>query len=100
MGNIGGGEILVILLIALIVLGPAKLPDAARQIGRAAAELRRMSGAFQREMRQAIHDPVAETKAMLKGSKSTSSGSHPEPDHTQRKPPESTPPNNTETSEA
>ena len=35
MFNVGGGELLVILLIALIVLGPQRLPDAARQIGKA-----------------------------------------------------------------
>ena len=34
MGNLGGGEILVILLVALLVLGPSKLPDAARQLGK------------------------------------------------------------------
>ena len=68
MGNLGGGEILVILLVALIVLGPTKLPEAARQIGRAASELRRMSGAFQRELREAINEPVNETKAIIKGS--------------------------------
>jgi TatA/E family protein of Tat protein translocase len=35
MGNIGGGEILIVLLAALIFLGPSKLPEAARQIGKA-----------------------------------------------------------------
>ncbi len=34
------GEILIILLIALIVLGPTRLPDAARKIGGWVAELR------------------------------------------------------------
>ncbi len=33
MFNVGGGELLVIFLVALIVLGPAKLPEVARQIG-------------------------------------------------------------------
>ena len=39
MFNIGGGEVLVIALIALIVLGPQRLPDAARQVGKAMGEL-------------------------------------------------------------
>ena len=43
MFNIGGGELLVILLIALIVLGPQRLPDAARQIGKTMGDLRRLS---------------------------------------------------------
>jgi Tat protein translocase TatB subunit len=54
MFNIGGGELLVILLIAVIVLGPDKLPEAARKVGRVTAELKRMSGGFQQEMRDAM----------------------------------------------
>jgi Tat protein translocase TatB subunit len=54
MFNVGGGELLVILLIALIVLGPDKLPEAARKVGRVTSELRRMSQGFQQEIRQAI----------------------------------------------
>ena len=42
MFNVGAGELLVILLIALIVLGPDKLPDTARKIGNVMGELRRM----------------------------------------------------------
>ena len=58
MGNIGGGEVLVIMLVALLVLGPAKLPDAARQLGKAVAEFRKVSGGFQRELRAALEaDP-------------------------------------------
>ncbi len=34
MFNVGGGEVLVILLIAIIVLGPDKLPNAAKQAGK------------------------------------------------------------------
>ncbi|MEM9465747.1 MAG: twin-arginine translocase TatA/TatE family subunit [Actinomycetota bacterium] len=58
MGNLGGGEILVILFVALIVLGPNKLPEAARQVGRAVNEVRRISGGFQREMREAMNEPI------------------------------------------
>ena len=54
MFNIGGGELLVIMLIALIVLGPQRLPDAARQIGKTMGDLRRLSSGFQNEMKSAI----------------------------------------------
>jgi sec-independent protein translocase protein TatB len=54
MFNVGGGELLVILLIALIVLGPKRLPDAARQIGKTMGDLRRLSTGFQDEMRAAL----------------------------------------------
>ncbi len=54
MFNVGGGELIVILLIALIVLGPQRLPDAARQLGKAMGDLRRLSSGFQNEMKQAL----------------------------------------------
>ncbi len=54
--NVGGGELLVIFLVALIVLGPDKLPDAARKLGNIVHELRRMSNGFQREMRTAFDE--------------------------------------------
>ena len=56
MFNVGAGELLVILLIALIVLGPEKLPDAARKMGNVMGELRRMSSGFQNEMRSAMDE--------------------------------------------
>ena len=55
MFNVGGGELIVIMLIALIVLGPKRLPDAARQIGKAMGDLRRLSTGFQNEVRTALH---------------------------------------------
>jgi len=58
MGNLGSGELLVIFFLALIVLGPNKLPDAARQVGRAVNEIRRISSGFQREMREAMQEPA------------------------------------------
>jgi len=56
MFNVGGGEILVILIVALVVLGPDKLPGAVRQAGRVLGEIRRISSGFQAEMRDAMGD--------------------------------------------
>lgn len=67
MSNIGGLEIIMVLLVALIVLGPTKLPDAARQLGKFVTELRRISGGFQRELREAIQDPIIEAEARARG---------------------------------
>ena len=65
MFNVGTPELLVILLVALIVLGPQRLPEAARQVGKAMAELRRISSGFQDEMRDAMdgvrQDPPLDT---------------------------------------
>ena len=60
MLNLGSAELLVILLVALLVLGPTKLPEAARQVGRAMAELRRLSSGFQNELRNAMDQPTIE----------------------------------------
>jgi sec-independent protein translocase protein TatB len=56
MFNLGGGEILVILLLALIVLGPQRLPDAARKLGSAIGEVRRMATGFQTEIKAAFDE--------------------------------------------
>ena len=54
MGSVGPMEILVILVAGLLILGPKRLPDAARQVGKAVAELRRMSAGLQAEVRDAF----------------------------------------------
>lgn len=80
MGSIGAPEILVVLVVALLVLGPNRLPEAARQVGRAMAEMRRMSAGFQAEMRDAMQTPVAGPPvppAPSNGSASSANGSSP-----------------------
>jgi sec-independent protein translocase protein TatB len=54
MFNVGGGELLVISVLALIVLGPNRLPTAARQVGKIIGDLRRLSTGFQDEVRTAF----------------------------------------------
>ena len=52
--NLGGPEIVVVFLVALLVLGPEQLPKAMRTIGNVMAEIRKVSGGFQSEMRKAM----------------------------------------------
>lgn len=47
---------MVIFLIALVVLGPDKLPGAARQAGKYMSEFRRISQGFQQELRDAVKE--------------------------------------------
>ena len=75
MFNIGGAELLVILLVALLVLGPNKLPQAARQVGHFLGEFRRIADGFQAELKSAMDDPVAmDPKKKPAGTKPTSPG--------------------------
>ena len=67
MGNLGGGEILVILLIGLIVLGPKRLPEASKQVGKTIRQVRQTSRNFQAELEAAIEDPSIEEAARQKG---------------------------------
>lgn len=54
MFNVGGPEILVIILVALVVLGPEQLPKAMRTFGNVMGEIRKVSSGFQAEMRNAM----------------------------------------------
>jgi sec-independent protein translocase protein TatB len=65
--NIGGLEVLFVAMLALIVLGPTKLPEAARQVGKFVSEIRRISGGFQKEFREAVQDPIVEAEARARG---------------------------------
>ena len=57
-----GTEIVVILLLALVVLGPEKLPDAIRKFGKTYAELKKMGTGFQQEFKSAIDEPMREMR--------------------------------------
>jgi sec-independent protein translocase protein TatA len=54
MLGIGLPELLLIMVLALLVLGPQRLPEVARMVGRAYAQLRRASEDFQNTIRQDI----------------------------------------------
>jgi Tat protein translocase TatB subunit len=54
--GIGMPELLVILIVALLVLGPKRLPEMARSLGRGLAEFRRASS----ELRNTLYAPLEE----------------------------------------
>jgi Tat protein translocase TatB subunit len=56
MFGIGMPELLLILAVALIVLGPKKLPELARALGKGMAEFRRATDELKEEFRQMEHD--------------------------------------------
>lgn len=74
MFNLSGSEVIVILLLALVVLGPEKLPEAMRRAGKAYADLKRMSSGFQQEFRAAMDEPLREVRSTAEMLRSTVEG--------------------------
>ncbi len=70
MFNLTGSEIMFLLIIGLVVLGPEKLPDAIRRVGRLYGELKRMSSGVQSDLRKVMDEPV---KEMMKSTNSLKS---------------------------
>ena len=57
MFGIGFPELIVILVVALLVFGPAKLPELARSLGRGLAEFRRASSDLRQSLNEAVEEP-------------------------------------------
>jgi sec-independent protein translocase protein TatA len=59
--NLGGGEIVLILAIALILFGGKKLPELARGLGQGIREFKKATGNASEEMRHVMEEtrPVA-----------------------------------------
>lgn len=53
--SVGPAEILVILIVALLVFGPQRLPEVGRQVGAALRELRKMQDAVRGELDMVLH---------------------------------------------
>lgn len=54
IGNIGPWELVLILLVALIVVGPGKLPEVARSLGKAVNQFQKATTGVKREIEEAI----------------------------------------------
>ncbi len=72
--NVTGGEVLLILVVALVVLGPEKLPDMIRKAARVYGEVRRMANGFQSEFKDAFEAPLQEFRDTVEMAKSSASG--------------------------
>lgn len=62
MFNLQGSEIVFLLLIALVVLGPEKLPEAVRKFAKGYAEFRKMATGFQGELKSVLDEPMRELR--------------------------------------
>jgi len=87
MGNLGMPEILMILVIALIIFGPRKLPELGKSLGHGLAQFRKASDDFKRqwedeveiEKRKLDAPPAAESPRPAEVAQETSATASPEP---------------------
>lgn len=67
LGSIGMPELMFILLLALIVFGPRRLPEMGKTLGRALSEFRKASADFKRSVKMELSEdpspPPAEKPA-------------------------------------
>jgi sec-independent protein translocase protein TatB len=64
--GMGGMEIMVIMIVALIIFGPGKLPEIGAQVGRAVRDFRRATNELTREFNDSTSD-IRSTMDEMKG---------------------------------
>jgi TatA/E family protein of Tat protein translocase len=69
--GMGPMELLLIVVLALIVFGPAKLPEIMGQVGRAIADFRRATSSLSDEFNRTIQSELQETRALVDEAKTT-----------------------------
>lgn len=62
--GISGGELLILLLVVLLLFGPAKIPEIARMVGRGMKEVRKVQREINTEIHRYSSDIDRETKSM------------------------------------
>ena len=62
MFNMGGGELILVGLAALLLIGPKKLPEVATQLGRWFAQLQRGFDDVKKSVREGLKDEGNEKK--------------------------------------
>ncbi|MEO7397575.1 MAG: twin-arginine translocase TatA/TatE family subunit, partial [Ilumatobacteraceae bacterium] len=62
MFNLSGSELIFLVIIALVVLGPDKLPEAMRKAGKMYGDFKKMTTGFQSEMRSVLDEPMRELR--------------------------------------
>src|SRR5262245_247505 len=60
--GIGAGELFLILVLALVVIGPERLPEVAGQLGRTVAELRHQANQLTSEFQRSLEVAAQERK--------------------------------------
>jgi TatA/E family protein of Tat protein translocase len=63
--SLGPAEILVVLVLALVVFGPKRLPEVGRQVGGALRELRKVQQTVESEIRGVLDDTTGPMRSMF-----------------------------------
>lgn len=63
MGSLGTPEVLLVLLLALLIFGPAKLPELGKSLGRAVREFKRAGSELQETLEREADDLKRTTSA-------------------------------------
>lgn len=64
--RIGLSEVIVIMIVALVVIGPDRLPDYARKLGEALSQFRKYSDEATRGIKNSVVEPLMEAQKPLK----------------------------------
>jgi sec-independent protein translocase protein TatA len=72
MFDVGGGELILIMLAIVVLFGPKKLPELARSFGKGMAQLRKAQTEFQRnlntlqeDIEQTVQEPIQQVRSEL-----------------------------------
>ncbi len=65
MFGLGMGEVMIILVLALVLLGPQKLPDAAKQFGKAMRDFRKVTDDLKTQFETELYQDDAHRKPKL-----------------------------------
>ncbi len=57
IGDIGGGEIILVFLVVLMLFGGEKMPELARSFGKALRELKKVTSGVEEQLKQAMAEP-------------------------------------------